>query len=251
MNTQNTGYLATSPHLFGLAATVFALFTLVFFVTPSFAQSGPVESPPEQGGDWGWFIEQSARSFNNLDHIHFGAATHMGARWRWLSFGIGSAYRPIDWSSNRRQIPVPNGETYRGQSTVGVGQQFGYVGLYLSPALEIKAIRGLEIDLPITVGQGFLGTPLAGDDRITPNGERVSEIEDFLTDGEDIAFALGFDIGLRARWFPFQEKSGQTLGLGFAAGVHLTDFIGYEGTIYDASEIRSFGASFALVFAPR
>ncbi len=205
----------------------------------------------EERSDWSWFIEQSARVLTVLNHTHVGASTSLGARWRWLSFGLSTLYRPAAWSNERVQLDLPEGETYRGQSRVGFGQQYGYLGLYVSPAVRFESLPELEIDLPLTIGQGILGTPLQDEDRETPTGELVSEVEDELLDGEDLAFGTALDVGLRVRWFPWDDENGNPLGLGFMVGAHYTNFLGYEGPLYDSEDLAGFSASLGLIFSPR
>jgi hypothetical protein len=239
-------------HPTSTARALFTTLLLLCYARPdtTCAQEGALTDRAAPS-DWSWFIEQSARVFHNFGHTHVGAGVAFGARWRWLSFGIGGFYRPAAWSSHRTPIPVPDGGTYRGQATVGVGEQFALVGLLISPSYRFTSTPGLALDLPIIIGQGILGTPLQGADRDTPNGERVSEVEDWLFNGQDISFALGVDVGARATWFPWLNADGLGLGLGFSAGAHYTEFIAYDGAVYDAADVRSLGASLAVLFTPQ
>lgn len=193
-----------------------------------------------------WFIEQSARVFNNLEHTHIGAETAFGRLWRWLNVGIHTAYRPAAWSSHRKPLTLPQGETYKGKTQVGLAQQFGFAGLHIAPSYTFDALPSLSVDVPLRLGVGFLGTPLQGDDRDTPNGERVSEIVDQLTGGEDLSMNIALDLGARLKWTP-----SRSLGLSLFAGAHYTDFLGYTGPFYDAQDVRSLGASFGVSFSPR
>jgi hypothetical protein len=95
------------------------------------------------------------------------------------------------------------------------------------------------------VGMGFLGTPLAGDDRKTPDGQRVSVYENLLLSGQDIAFSPGLDVGLRLRYTPWRD-----LGVSFLAGIHVTTFVGYQGPVYTQRDLTSVGGSLGVSFSP-
>lgn len=193
-----------------------------------------------------WFIEQSARLFTNLGHAHLGATTAFGVRWRWLSAGLGLAYRPAAWDGTRYPVVLPEGETYRGQSTVFVATQFGFGGAFVMPTFEVAPDLGLSVELPVWVGFGFLGTPLSGDDRKTPMGERVSAIEDRLLKEADLGTALAVDVGARLRWTPRAD-----LGVSLLLGVHYTEFVGYgQGFLFNQNDLRSVGGSLGVAFSP-
>ena len=210
------------------------------------AQALSTTAPPPAPSSSTWFIEQSARVFRNLEHTHVGAETAFGLRWRWLQVGLHAAYRPADWSDHRKIIPLPQGQTYKGKTQVGLAQQFGFAGLHLAPSYTLESLPSLRLALPLCLGAGFLGTPLQGEDRQTPNGERVSQIEDQLTGGQDLSMNLALDVGVRLEWTPWRA-----LGLRFLAGAHYTEFLGYQGPFYDAKDVRSLGASLGVSFSPR
>src|SRR5690606_32480118 len=134
-------------------------------------------------------------------------------------------------------------QEYKGQAQVGVGQQFGWMGLFFAPTFDLGQTGQLNWDLPLHLGLGILGTPLQGEDRITPNNERVSEIEDWLLQGEDISFSFAVDVGARLVFFPWRGEGPGPRGLGFAASLHLTIFPFYDGLVYDAEDVTSIGGS--------
>ncbi len=194
-----------------------------------------------------WFIEQSARLFTNLGHAHLGATTAFGVRWKWLSAGLGLGYRPAAWDGTRYPVALPEGETYRGQSTVFVATQFGFAAAFLMPSFEVAPDLGVSVEFPVFVGFGFLGTPLSGDDRKTPMGERVSTIENRLLNEADLGTALAVDVGARLRWTPRAD-----LGISLLLGVHYTEFVGYgQGFLFNQNDLRSVGGSLGVAFSPR
>lgn len=195
------------------------------------------------GEDSAWFVDQSARLFSNFGHLHVGVVSALGANLEIGKIGLGIGYRPAAWSNFRTPVETPDGQEYKGQTQVGVGQQFGWMGLFFAPAFDLGQAGQLILDLPLHLGLGILGTPLQGEDRSTPNNERVSEIEDWLLRGEDISFSFAVDVGARIVFFPWRGGSQGPHGLGFTAGVHLTLFPFYDGFVYDAEDVTSIGGS--------
>jgi hypothetical protein len=71
----------------------------------------------------------------------------------------------------------------------------------IAPTFKIKNV---EIDVPISYGMAGGGFYLVGDDRKTPDGARVSELENKLMNGEDAASGSWLEFGERI--FPYQNK---------------------------------------------
>lgn len=186
------------------------------------------------------YIAQSARVLTQLDHVHVGAETSFGASLGRLSGGFSAVYRPSGWSSSRLPYALPDGQRYKGQDTLLLGQHFGWFGLTLA-VTPVEAGR-FALDLPLTFGYGFLGTPMMGDDRDTPDGRRVSAWEDELLDGQDFTGAPLAEAGLRARVHPLQGSD--LLGLFVAA--HGTTLLGYEGPVASPRQLRGLSLSCGL-----
>ncbi|MEM9984545.1 MAG: hypothetical protein AAF804_05555 [Bacteroidota bacterium] len=111
------------------------------------------------------------------------------------------------------EIALPDGQTYRGKEVVPVRADQGSFGLMLAPQITFQ--NGWALDFPLNVGQLGAGFYLFGDDRITPDGRRVSAWENELMDGRDAGFSLLFEGGVRLK-----APLGKDTGIKAVAGIH-------------------------------
>lgn len=191
----------------------------------------------------GWFLGQSTRILGNLGHVHVGMGTEFGVRWRNLAIGASVVYRPASWSRHRQALPLPDGQTYRGQSTVQLGEQLMFGGLLIAPSVPLPRTPWLTLDVPVMIGVAFLGTPLMGADRHTPDGRRVSEWENELMNGRDTGLGFATDVGLRARLRPTRAEWFHVV-----LGVHYLFVTGYDNPIGpDPSALGGVSGSLSIV----
>jgi hypothetical protein len=173
----------------------------------------------------GWFVtpEVGAMFLDNHAGNTVGASFGVKVWKNRIKIGIHGYGRSGPINSQTFTKEAYNGQTYKGSSTLTMRSDWGTVGLLIAPTFKI---RNVEIDIPINYGVGIGGFYLFGEDRKTPDGQRVSVWEDKLMNGEDAAVGSWTEFGVRG-FFPTKIK-----GLQFGAGVHYTLITGWK-TFYD------------------
>lgn len=227
-----------------LFATLSVVACMSLAQSPEAAAQEVPNSVTQEVPSTSWFLTQGTRVITTFGQADIGMANEFGARFGRFMVGLSTLYRPASWSSHRFEHQLDSGMTYKGQSSVELGSQYGFVGLFVAPTLPVPGTDRMALDLPATVGMGFLGTPLMGDDRTTPDGRRVSDWENELTNGGDITFGLAVDVGVRLRVRPLDIPWFHV-----AAGMHYTVFPGYESNVVDKA-IRGASGSFSVVLGP-
>jgi hypothetical protein len=160
------------------------------------------------------------------DHVSHGPDYQVGViLYEHLRIGIAGFARPGPINGKTFTLDLPDGETYKGQSSLSLRSDGSVVGLQLSPILRLPAKTRLEIELPIIVGFGGFGFYLTGDDRNTPDGRRVSEWEGELMDDRDASLGLAIDVGIRIGIRVYKQW------LRVYLGAHYTAIPGYDAFI--------------------
>ncbi|MBC7866806.1 MAG: hypothetical protein H7X88_04660, partial [Gloeobacteraceae cyanobacterium ES-bin-316] len=149
-------------------------------------------------------------------------------------------------NSKTFKTTLPTGTTYKGKQSIDLRADHGAFGVMLAPAFRLPK-SGIEIDFPIYIGSIGAGFYLAGDDRKTPDGRKVSEWENELFGGKDAAFAGMMEYGARV-FFPTKLN-----GLKWGLGLHYSTVQDWEtyadptGDFYNnklrASFFVNFGSS--------
>ncbi|HAA13438.1 MAG TPA: hypothetical protein DCE41_17810, partial [Cytophagales bacterium] len=93
---------------------------------------------------------------------------------------------------------LPEGVTYKGQSTLQVRADHGAFGLLVSPQFRLGSKVTLAV--PLVFGGMGGGFYLFGEDRDTPDGRRVSEWENDLFGDADSGFGTFLEAGVEARY---------------------------------------------------
>jgi len=164
---------------------------MALLALPSFAAAQQAEPPPVAAP----FVDIGWRVMGLADHVSHGPDFQVGVRlWDHLKIGIAGFARPGSINPKTFRYSLPAGETYRGQSELELRSDGAVVGLLVAPTFRV---RRLNIELPVLVGFGAFGFYLTGDDRDTPDGERVSVWENQLLDGRDSSGGLTLDVGIR------------------------------------------------------
>ena len=163
----------------------------------------------------GWFVNPEVGTMFLPTHIGKTVGTSLGVKvWKnRLKIGAFVYGRSGPINGKTFAAALPEGVTYRGQSRLNLRADHGMFGLLVAPTFRLKTI---ELDVPIMVGGVGAGFYLAGDDRKTPDGARVSEWENKLFDGKDAGFVNAVEIGLRA-YIPTKIR-----GMQLGAGLHYT-----------------------------
>jgi len=169
------------------------------------------------------FVDLGWRVMGLADHPSHGPDFQAGVRlWDHLKIGLGGFARP--GPINPRTFQVEPADPYRGQTTLDLRSDGAVVGLLLAPAFRVGR---LEIELPVILGYGAFGFYLVGEDRETPDGERVSVWEDRLLGGADSGGGFALDFGVRLGLHTRARFVRPFLGL------HYTTILGYDATLAD------------------
>lgn len=192
------------------------------------AEPTPETTPPRRRGDRiGGFVALDWRVLGLAGHLSHGPGFQAGATFfDHLAVGIAGFARPGPINPRTFRLDLPDGQTYRGQSSIDLRSDGNVIGLLIAPYHDFRRVP-LSLELPITLGYGGFGFYLSGEDRDVPDDRRVSEWEDELLDGAD-ADATNFvvDLGVRLAWTP---RRASYLRPYF--GAHYTWVLGYDTAI--------------------
>lgn len=202
------------------------------------ALTGPAEPSP-----FGGYFELGARTLGTYRSAHPGLSGGFGARLGSLKLGIGFVFSPASFKDVRFELPLQEGQTYRGSSTLKLGAQEILAGVHASWVFDVPRLDWIDLEVPLLVGAYFLGTPLMGEDRKTPDGDRVSVWEDRLLAAQDLNLGLGIELGLRVRVRPIEDMPWLKLAL----GLHYIGVVGIDQTYLPADSIHGPSGSLALV----
>lgn len=190
----------------------------------------------------GWFATESVRAMGIAQHTSFGLGLEAGVvLFKRLQVGVNLYGRSGDANDATFPTALPEGVTYKGRSTLDLRMDYGWQGLMVAPLLDMPGVSWLQLQVPLTVGYGGCGFYLPGEDRVTPDGRRVSEWEEELFNGADVGFAPMLDVGLRAA-VALPGASWMQLG----AGVHYTHFFGWSAYSRPPDFINGFSGSLFL-----
>ncbi len=193
------------------------------------------EEKEEETSSIGAFVGLEWRGLNLANHISHGPGFRAGATFfgGYLKVGIAGLARPGPLTSNTFDVVAHNGLTYKGNRTLTLKSDGALLGLFIAGAVPVSDWITLEV--PVTVGQAGFGFYLAGDDRNTPDGRRVSAWENELQDSRDAFIGLGIDTGVRVFLTP-----PTTPWFRPNIGVHYTFIPGYDA--FAANDYSGFSA---------
>ncbi|MEM1414521.1 MAG: hypothetical protein AAGH15_06460 [Myxococcota bacterium] len=163
------------------------------------------------------------------DHVSHGPGFQLGIIIKeHLKLGIAGFGRPGPMNRRTFRVDLPEGETYRGQTSLDLRSDGAVVGLLVAPRMRLpgRASR-VTVELPLLVGFGAFGFYLTDDDRRTPDGRRVSEWENELLDERDASGGIALEGGLRVAIDLHEDW------LRLTAGVHYTTVVGYDAFVRD------------------
>jgi hypothetical protein len=195
---------------------IFAIILLTLIVNSDcFAQEKKV----------GWFITPEFGAMLLDDHVGYTSGASLGITlWKnRIKLGIYTYGRSGPINPQTFTVEASAGQTYKGSSTLTLRADQLSFGGFIAPTFSIN---NWDIDVPLSIGTMGAGFYFAGDDRITPDGARVSVWEDKLMDGKDAGFGNYFDFGLRC-FIPSKNPD-----IKFGVGMHYTMVNGWS-TYYD------------------
>jgi hypothetical protein len=162
-----------------------------------FEEVGPAD---KGSASWvGAFVNLEWRAFLLGGHLSHGPAFSAGASFLrdHLKVGIAGFGRPGPWNPAEFEVKLSNGVTYKGKDTLSLRSDGGMVGAQLAGAFRLARLP-VAIELPVLLGFGGFGFYLQGEDRITPDGDRVSVWEDRLFNDTDSFIGPMLEGGIRA-----------------------------------------------------
>jgi len=178
-------------------------------------------SQNDEGRKLGWFVSPEIGAIIHSDHLGktFGGALGVKLLKGHLKAGFQFYGRPGPINAKEFLVPASDGQIYRGSNTLTLRADHGTAGLYLAPVVQLKKVK---LEFPIGLGQMGAGYYLTGEDRDTPDGDRVSVWENKLMDERDAGFSTWYEFGSRL----FVPMPNQNISLGF--GVHYSLAPGWE-----------------------
>ena len=197
---------------------IILLFLSGLFVTSSaYSQSNKI----------GWFItpEVGGMILENEVGKTVGASLGFKAWKNRLKLGIYTYGRPGPINSQTYTVEASNGQSYKGSTTLTVRADQLSFGLLIAPTFKLK---NWNFDIPLNIGTMGAGFYFAGDDRITPDGDRVSVWENKMMDEKDAGFGTYLEAGVRT-FIPSKNENIQ-----YGVGLHFTTVQGWS-TYYDPS----------------
>lgn len=175
-----------------------------------------------------WFVNPEFSLMIHGDHLGntVGFQTGISVLNDHLQIGFFGYGRSGPINPQEYQVLLPAGETYKGQSEVSVRADHGVFGLMIAPQFQLG--EDWKVDIPLYVGQMGAGYYLFGDNRITPDGRRVSEWENELMGGVDAGFSLHYEAGIRLKR-SVGAHADLMLGLHYALAPGWETFVGGTG----------------------
>ncbi|HSN98157.1 MAG TPA: hypothetical protein VLS89_07660 [Candidatus Nanopelagicales bacterium] len=146
----------------------------------------------------GAFVAMDWRVMGLAGHVSHGPGLSAGALFfDHLKLGAYLFMRPGPINPATFEVQAAGGQTYKGSSTLRLRSDGAFIGAFIAPVFSIPGLDALSFELPVAVGMSGFGFYLTGDDRVTPDGRRVSAWENELLGGRDASFAMGLEAGLR------------------------------------------------------
>jgi hypothetical protein len=163
----------------------------------------------------GWFINPEIGGIFHNDHFGRTLGGTLGVKLFKKRLKVGAQWygRPGPINSMEYTVTPSDGQIYKGRNEITLRADHGTFGLFLAPIINLKKVR---IEIPMSIGSMGGGFYLLGDDRLTPDGDRVSVWEDRLMDGRDAGFSTFYEIGTRL----FIPMPNEHISLGL--GLHYT-----------------------------
>ncbi|MEN0049041.1 MAG: hypothetical protein AAF806_18395 [Bacteroidota bacterium] len=197
-------------------------FFLILFYCAFYLQHTSAQSNEKLGF---YFIpEYSAMLLEN--HIGNAVGFNVGVSSKNRKWHIGLRYYGRSGPINEHieyPLELQNGQEYKGKSVVNLGADHGYLGLEGAYNLFLNNGK-IQLRFPVSVGQLGAGFYLKGEDRITPDGRRVSEWEDDIQEGEDAGFGISTELGASIYFQPVESLPQLKLG----TAIHFANTFGYR-----------------------
>lgn len=210
----------------------------IFFITAilfSLSASAQTSSSPKVR----WYFSPSVSTMLLDDHVGIAPGIEAGVKiWKQrLQIGIVAYNRSGPINPHTETLNLAEGQTYRGKSQLSIRADHGAIGLLVAPQFKFGRVT---VDVPLIFGQVAGGFYLTGDDRITPDGRRVSEWEDELMGDTDAGAGFFVEGGIRAK-VPLTPSGTVLAGLGvyYTQTLGLDTFVG-GSTYYNAPRIAAF-----------
>ncbi len=221
---------------------------VLFSAAAGFAQTENTGTENVKSSKIGWFITPEISTMFLDNHVGKTVGLQMGFRFFKDHLKVGYFYYGRSGGINNETFAtnLQPGVTYKGKSQMQLRSDHGAFGLMIAPSFTLPNSK-VEIDLPIMIGAIGAGFYLAGDDRKTPDGRRVSEWENELFQEKDAAGAGLTEFGIRGL-FPTKNPSVKVgLGVHYTMVADLKTYYDPTGEFYNnklrTSLIVQFGSA--------
>lgn len=197
------------------------IFVLALISVTGFAQ----EKTETVDQSIGFYFQPEYSAMFLIDHIGSAVGFGLGISSKNRKWDLGLRYYGRSGPINPKEyeLILPEGETYKGKSSIQLGHDHGYLGLEAAYTLRLNNDR-LAIRIPFSFGQFGAGFYLRGEDRFTPNGQRTSVWEDKLQDGSDAGFGFCSEFGAQLLY----QLSAKNDHINLMLGATYMNTYGYE-----------------------
>jgi hypothetical protein len=202
----------------------FILVSLLIVGTIAAYGQTPNPNVTEKKSKVGWYVTPEVGAMFLKDHVGTSLGATFGLKF-WkdrIKFGAVIINRPGPLNSATFKTQTANNTSYLGRTSFDLRADWAMFGATLAPVFKLKDV---EINVPISFGGAAGGFYLHGDDRKTPDGDRVSVWENklFTAPGLDEASGGGWtEFGVQT-FFPTKVK-----GMQIGAGVHYMLISGFK-----------------------
>lgn len=200
---------------------IYILFLLLLFLTnSSIAQSKTKHI--------GFYFQPEYSAMFLKDHVGNAVGFNLGIISKNKRWEMGIRYYGRSGPINQHQefeLVLNSGTSYKGKSVLNLGADHGYLGIEMAYIHTFS--NRLFFRIPISIGQLGAGFYLKDEDRITPDGRRVSEWENELQGNEDAGFSISSEIGTQLFYQSFKKQENILIGI----GLHLNNTYGYKSFI--------------------
>lgn len=145
------------------------------------------------------YVSLEWRAFRLADHLSHGPAFSLGVSLLrdHLRVGLMGFGRPGPWNPAEFAVKLPDGVDYKGKTELSLRSDGAMMGAHVTGLIDLPKVP-VVLELPLQVGYGGFGFYLHGEDRITPDGDRVSVWEDRLFQDTDSFLGVIVETGVRA-----------------------------------------------------
>ncbi|MEZ4827598.1 MAG: hypothetical protein R3C61_15145 [Bacteroidia bacterium] len=181
-------------------------------------------SQKEESSGPGWFFSAEAGAMFHPDDIGRTVGWTGGVMLFQNHLKLGFNYFSRSGPINPQTFPLvlPAEAEYKGQTTLQLRSDHGAFGVMVAP---VFSFGGVKLEIPVSAGFMGAGYFLTGENRITPDGRRVSEWEDELMGDNDAGFGTMIEGGVKIL-FPLKN-----VPISLGSGIYYTLNPGWQSYV--------------------